>query len=289
VNLFIDTGGGAAATPILDTYPGAVAAYSTSRKLKTGVTYAMKVRNAANTVSTDIGFDGSGNIDSAALSSAAGGADLFVEILYDQSGNSYDLTQATHSARPLIVDDGALFTDGGRAAMTNGSNWLTSAGGAGANFGTAAGLSGNPNLSVFVVARKTSNSSGYLYGWGDTGSALAAHGLYDDGSTALIAHAGGHSKPISVPTNNTHYVHSIIHPAGPISGITVKRNGVSVITGAGSGSNPNIAGNQPLIFGGWANLGSPFSGREQEMLIYAADKTSDEAAIVAEIQTYYGI
>jgi hypothetical protein len=41
----------------------------------------------------------------------------FVQTWYDQSGNSYDLTQGTTTAQPLIIGSGSVFTDTNRPAV----------------------------------------------------------------------------------------------------------------------------------------------------------------------------
>jgi len=58
--------GGAGFTGILDTYTGAVSAYSV-RKLVSSATNSMKVRRSSDDALQDIGFDGNGNLDTTAL------------------------------------------------------------------------------------------------------------------------------------------------------------------------------------------------------------------------------
>ena len=113
---------GAGFTGILDEYSGAAAAYSVRRLSSTYAGSALRVRKEVSSVDeeTDIGFNASNELDTAALLSFASDADggnVFVSIWYDQSGNGKNATNATESAQPKIVDGGTLVTEGGKAAL----------------------------------------------------------------------------------------------------------------------------------------------------------------------------
>ena len=77
---------GAGFTGLLDTYTGAAAAYSVRRLSSTYTGSAMKVRRSSDDALQDIGFDGSGNLDTSALLSFVGGGDGHVTRWYSQSG-----------------------------------------------------------------------------------------------------------------------------------------------------------------------------------------------------------
>jgi len=92
----------AAATLLLDTYTDAAAAYSL-RKLRTAYTGdAVEVYNGSSYA--DIGFDGSGELDTTALATHCGSNDGFVSKWYDQSGNTNTAAQTTTSEMPKIYD-----------------------------------------------------------------------------------------------------------------------------------------------------------------------------------------
>lgn len=98
---------------LLDTYSGARAAYSL-RKLSTSYTGdAIIVRRSSDNTSQSIGFNGSGNLDTASLLSFVGAGNGFVSTWYDQSGNSQNGTQASSAYQPKIVNSGSLITDNG--------------------------------------------------------------------------------------------------------------------------------------------------------------------------------
>jgi hypothetical protein len=93
----------------LDTYSGSVAAYSL-RKLSSSATGAIVVENSSGGFAT-IGFDSSGNLDTAALASHCGSNYGRISTWLDQSGNGNNMTQSTAGSRPYIVDgSGNLIT-----------------------------------------------------------------------------------------------------------------------------------------------------------------------------------
>jgi hypothetical protein len=85
---------------LLDTYTDAGFAYS-FRKLRNAYAgSAVRIRRSSDDAEANIGFDGSGNFDTAAASSHIGGGSGFIVTWYDQSGNSLDVTQSTAANQP---------------------------------------------------------------------------------------------------------------------------------------------------------------------------------------------
>jgi hypothetical protein len=102
---------------LLDTYPNAAAAYSV-RKLRTAYTGStIRVRRSSDNTEQNIGFDGSGNLDTTALTSFCGAGNGFVTTWYDQSGNSRNATQTTAANQPQIVSAGSVITEGGKPTI----------------------------------------------------------------------------------------------------------------------------------------------------------------------------
>lgn len=89
------------------------------RKLKTGVTAAIRVQRSSDSTQQDIGFDGSGNLDTATMLAWVGAGNTgYVMKLYDQSGNGKDATAASTALAPVIVNAGTLVVEGSLPAMT---------------------------------------------------------------------------------------------------------------------------------------------------------------------------
>jgi hypothetical protein len=104
-------------TFLLDLYPTASMAYS-FRKLRNAYAgSAVRIRRSSDNLELNIGFDGSGNFDTAAAAAHIGGGSGFIVTWFDQSGNAIDVTQATVAnqpaynatgvnAKPAVVYDG---------------------------------------------------------------------------------------------------------------------------------------------------------------------------------------
>jgi hypothetical protein len=110
-------------TPILDTYGSAAAAYSV-RLLRTAYSgNCLRVRRDSDNTEQDIGFDGSGDVDSAAIATFCGSANGYLRYFYDQSGNAKDAGQSTALDQPLIYNGTAVITVNGKpAARFDGTN-----------------------------------------------------------------------------------------------------------------------------------------------------------------------
>ena len=94
---------------LLDTYSGAAAAYSLRRLSLNYSGDAVRVRRSSDNAEQNIGFLNN-ELDTASLETFCSGTDGFVAIWYDQSGDDYNVTQATASKQPKIVSSGSTIT-----------------------------------------------------------------------------------------------------------------------------------------------------------------------------------
>ena len=101
---------------LLDTYTGAAAGYSV-RRIASGATNLMRIREDSGDTETDIGYDSNGDLDLAAIASHCGTANGFVVSWADQSGNGNDATQSTLASQPQIYDGTSVITDNGKPAV----------------------------------------------------------------------------------------------------------------------------------------------------------------------------
>ncbi|MCP4676633.1 MAG: hypothetical protein GY854_14190, partial [Deltaproteobacteria bacterium] len=95
---------------------GAEAAYST-RRLNGNVTECMEIRRASDSTTTTIGFDGSGNIDEAAIETFCTGTTCTVYCWKDQSGNGNDAIASAPANEPTIYTGGELVKENGKLAL----------------------------------------------------------------------------------------------------------------------------------------------------------------------------
>lgn len=89
---------------LLDAVPGAVAAYSVTRKLRAGYSGPLvRLREDAGNTDRDFYANGSGFLDTTVAEAwrvATGATNLFIPKVYDQSGNGFDAVQATAGNQP---------------------------------------------------------------------------------------------------------------------------------------------------------------------------------------------
>jgi hypothetical protein len=174
---------------ILDTYTNATVGYSL-RKLRTAYTgNCIRVRRSLDNTEQDIGFNGSGNLDTISLLLFVGAGDGFVTTWYNQSGDTSNnnpyfpgvtnktMVQTIAANQPVIVTSGVVNLKLGKPTIAFTSNKylnLTTI-----NLSGTLQFDGN-NFSFFAVYEKSATGniinflgqgSGYL--WLDYGGTQA--------------------------------------------------------------------------------------------------------------------
>jgi hypothetical protein len=107
--------------PILDSFPGAIAAYGL-RKLNSAYTGScITVRRSSDNATTNIGFYRY-TLDTDAVLNFVGNGTGFVTNWFDQSGNGVNLFQSTAGSQFSICDSGLLFYEGNDVVMNASAN-----------------------------------------------------------------------------------------------------------------------------------------------------------------------
>lgn len=143
------------ATPVMsDIGVSAARAYGVRLLVSGYAGNCLRVRRDSDNTTQDIGFV-SGYIDTASLLTFVGAGSGFVNIWYDQSGNTRNLTQAVAANQPLIVSAGALNLINGRLGFNfNGtSNLFTD---------TSPGMYAAGSASVLMVAESLATTTGNI-------------------------------------------------------------------------------------------------------------------------------
>lgn len=110
------SGGGA--SNILDTLGLTAQVAFSTRKLRSAYAgSALQVRRSSDNTTQDIGFDGSGNLDTAALATFVSANSGFISKWYDQSGAAADAVQATQANQPRLVNAGTNDTLNAKPAL----------------------------------------------------------------------------------------------------------------------------------------------------------------------------
>ena len=288
---------------LLDTYSGAVAAYSL-RKLSSDYSgKAIQIRRASDNVEVDVSFDSSGavSLDSAVTNvteettgsstslvtsatnlgqfvanasytdaDSLGSADsALVQCWYDQSGSGNHATQNTAGSQPQIVSSGAIVVENEKSAVNfNGSSSKMSSSNVQNNNDTSVAFVGtrsNVSARNNTVSHHNGNDHA-IYSYGADDYKLWDGGAYGSGSGA-------------VGTNQ----HTFFHNS----------DGTTVLFYLNDSLLYNVTrtlkqGTTAMEIGSWNGV-SLFSGTMQEIVVWGENKLSNRADINTNINTFYDI
>lgn len=262
-------------TGILDEYPGAAAAYSL-RLLNTDYTGdAVVVRRASDNATQSIGFI-DGELDTDTLNTFCSGANGFVTIWYDQSGNANNLTQSTASAQPKIYDSvtGVITENSKPAIYTDGVDDFIES--------NALSLS-NPNTQFFVFKTLGTSPSdpigGLRFSIANAPSLICIDinnlSMYQQGPefSPKIPHDGNQilitAKSSTTGTDWAAFYNSNI----------VTNGGEDI--GSRTGNLIRLGSQGPIV-----NFGENYL---QEYILYNSDETGNRTGIETNINNFYSI
>ena len=250
----------------------AASAYSL-RKLSSSYSgNAIQVRRSSDNTTQDIGFS-SGNLDTASLKTFVSSGNGFVTIWYDQSGNGRNLTQATTSKQPAIINAGVIYRRNGLPTIYHdatddglsytGTDYLTSL-----------------PISVNIVAGGNSNNNVFRRAVQGTGTNNWLVGPY---SNQHAWFANGWNHQISTPwsTSSVEYF-TVIEPSS--TACTSWRNGVSQSTGNNKGTPGSLA----TGYGGY--VPEILDGYISEVIAFNSElSTTDRQTMEANQNTVYPV
>jgi len=296
---------------LLDTYSGAVAAYST-RRLNSSYTGAcMRVRRSSDSVETDIGFDSSGYLDTAAIASHCSSSIGYVTKWYSQdtsggTGSGNDAVQATASQQPRIYSGSAIYTDGGKACLYNQnvengtvgldvSSNVRSTNGPSSVFivfnvdqqytSTFQNLYSLYRTQRFVVGRTTSTAIYRDYSIGDAKGVSADRRYYKFESSEVTNQVVLSSLYDGTSEQTTSGYTSPLIELGENG---TQLTGIHVTTGGSGGFRVPASGENSIMYRVGGNT-QGVDGTIQEFIVYDTDESADRSDIEDNIQTYFGI
>jgi hypothetical protein len=183
----------------------------------------------------------------------------------DKSGNARNLVQATAALRPTLTN-----------SLLNGLSAITFASGNVLSTSANFPITGNPAFSVFYVYRKTTNTNGSVFGWGNSGGSLSAFGFYNNDTASAYGYAGVNSYIVTNPPNNVWNLMSYTKSPGAINTTSTSfRNGTDNSSTGSSANTPNIQSNLFSV-GRWADysLDSVLIGNVAEMIVLPTTATT---------------
>jgi hypothetical protein len=265
---------------LLDTYSGAAAAYSVRKLSKDYTGNCMRIRRDSDQATQDIGFDGNGDLDTAAIATFCTGAFGYVTRWYDQSGNGNDATQNTAGSQPIIYDRvaAAVVTENGKPALDflglNNPFRLTS------SFSSAS----QPNTAVVIstLATDVVNNNKDLIGLDGSINNSMLFSFQQNNYTPdeWQAYAGTLYQTNTASDGNQNIHFGLFNGASSAYHL----NGTSI--GSGDFGSASVAG---LSIGSNAANQAHWAGTIQEVIFYPSDQSSNRTGIETNIDDYFSI
>lgn len=245
---------------LLDTYPGAAAAYSVRKLSSTYSGSALRVRRTvAPFDEQDIGFDGI-DLDEAAIVSFGGADSLTVSVWYDQSGGSNDGSQTTASSQPQIYNGTAVITENGKPCI---------------DYDTTGG-------DGFVMATSLEVVTSIHVLKGETGTGFEQYVLGASSGLDWYSNSGQFVASVSSAGQNT-----TLHLDGASENPYVARPTTQSLaffnwnTGT-SGTTSQITQDRNTSTRSW-------KGTYQELILYTTDESSNRTGIESNVNDYFNI
>ncbi len=265
-------------TGLLDTYTGSQAAYSL-RRLSSSYTgnlirVTKKVSNVIST--TDIGYNSNNELDTTALATFASGADngeVRVDIWYDQSGNSNNVTQSSFTGCPYIYQSGSLITENSKPAIKNGGNIALE---------TTNSPFNSQVLSSFMVNKyyTTSNYHVLLTIGNSNATSFRFFNVNNYGNwRANGLNLNGTSGDLDIQNLSSAY--------NTTTNLYARYNGSQF--GTASGTAGAFTSSEIRIGKNLANANQNFNGTYQEFIFYSSEQSSNMSGIETNINNYYSI
>lgn len=268
---------------LLDAVPGALFAYSATRKLRNAYAgSAFRIaRSSGSPAQTDIGFDVDGNVDVAAIASFCSGTTGKIVTWYDQSGNGND---ATANGNIYIYESGALKAVNGLPAFDLRS-------GESAFLELPSGLLYNSTGLSFIQVAKIPN------GGGSNAGVFGPSSTFSTGFELLLLKAIGIDTGIRFNSATSRIsgsnllmgdnLLSLTNIYGNASAVSAFYNN-SAVTLADSSAMPTLNFNGVYAIGRYASA-QYAPGFYQEVIGYASSKDASQSAFATDINTYYSI
>ena len=264
---------------LLNDYPGAEAAYSVRLIDKNYSGYCMRVRNVNTNATADIGFDVDGNLDEGAIATLCGAYNGAVEIWYDQSGGGHHQVQETTTLQPFIYFGGnpgtvlkengkpvIVFTDGGQLQNVAHST---------------------VTVNITTPVEADGADSGYTFCVVGPGGDYSTYSNFIIGTTSGGGTRFGFCTTTGTGTPDasftcTHTVNGTTQSSPTQASLYAAIDPQAVVT-----TDWLITDYSARAW--YLNYNYPFAGslQVQEYVIYYSDKSSDQAAIEADIDAYY--
>ena len=258
--------------PLLDSFSGAESAFSLRQLSSSYSGNAIRVRRDSDDAELDIGFSG-GELDTSAIATHCGSASGFVTVIYDQSGNSNDISGHAQSNEPEIYNGSSVITLNGKPVMKMINKRVN------VPWDSARGDTLN---AFFVFSKDSYGDPNYIDGYAGNDFKVA----YPTASTAPFGHLLQNITPagtVDAGVQITHgdaFIHSFLTTPTVVNSFA---NGV----GNSSSLSNTVVLHQSEDFPRHGNG----TGRVSlfEIVIYLSDQSANRTAIENNINSFYSI
>ena len=250
---------------------GAEAAYST-RQLRLAQTECMTIRRASDSTTTTIGFDGSGNIDEAAITTFCTGTTCTVSEWKDQSGNGNDATQSTAANQPTIYTGGALVKENGRLALDFD--------GVSDNMTSVSTYTPTTSMAQVIIVKGLSSSTDQIIGDNSDRKAGMALRIQSGNFNYFNGFTTGNNQ-ISITANDNQNLH--FYGRDTSSNFYARLNGSETSTSI-SAINTTA---QNIYLAARHDGSLDLDGTMQEYILYLTSKSADKTSIEENIGDYF--
>jgi hypothetical protein len=235
------------------------------------------VRRSSDNAEQNIGFDGSGNLDTTSLTTFCSGTDGFVTTWYDQSGNAVNSNQTIAVQQPQIVSSGAILQQNTKPTIV------------------FSGFSNSLILSSNIFNNTTPKETFALFNTSDSSAVVI--GGFNDGFFDLFGngvYVNTTIKASQISSGTGVLLNSTIAPSGRYLVDAKMVNGaneifVNAVSRATSTANQSFQNYNNRIGGDAFNSGLWLDGNIQEIIIYPSNQDANRTGISTNINTYYAI
>jgi len=269
---FIWYGSFPSATLLLDLYSNAYYGWSVARRLSSTYTGALiRIRRSSDNAETDIGYNGSNELDTSAITSFVGANSAFITTKYDQSGNGRNFVQTTAAKQPRIVNSGTLEVENGKPTCVYLSDTIMS-------------LTGLPtpmpsSAMMYYVIKLTKTSALIVHNGSGNSSGSAWLDYYNNGLTT----PNGSSNSGTTLWYKNGTVLSSVTPDVLYDNF-INTNALMSIKDI----NMTIVGWNGAIYDGYGSPSFNFGGSYQEEVFYGTQANS-QTGIENNIKTFYAL
>ena len=237
---------------------------------------AIDIRRASDNSTLEIGFDGSGNLDSASINTFCAATDCFVVTWYNQVDTSNNATQTNVNFQPKIYDSvtGLITNNSGFPAILGDNS----------NDEMIFDLSSisEKSYGVFVVTERLSTGSN-MYFVSANNDDFHHFGFRDD-TTVRLSHFGFGNELDATTTGYTSPTTELYtFLSSSSAGKMIRRNTITLGSSINTNGQKAFAGSL-FRFRNWN-----YNGSISEVIVIPKDIIGDYGNMESNIQTFYGL